>query len=66
MKMISGCEPLFHKTFVESYFERLKDAVEAKLLGATEGELRATQFKTIEDIVEMVWLKLMKRTAPEK
>ena len=45
--------------------ERLKDAVEAKLGGADEQLLRPTKFKTIEDTVEMVWLKLMKRKAPE-
>ena len=65
MKLISGCEPLYHKSFVESYFTRLKDVVEAKLLNAPEQQLKDTRFKTIEDTVEMVWLKLMKRKVPE-
>ena len=65
MKLISGCEQLFHKTFVESYFERLKDVVETKLLNAPEQQLKDTRFDKIEETVEMVWLKLMKRKVNE-
>ena len=54
--IISGCAALYHKSFVDSYFERLKDAVESKLESAGEAHLRKAQFKTIEDTVQMVWM----------
>ena len=54
--IVSGCAALYHKSFVDSYFERLKDAVESKLESAGEAHLRKAQFKTIEDTVQMVWM----------
>lgn len=30
------CQALYHKQFVDNYYERFADAVEAKLLSATE------------------------------
>ena len=65
MMIITGCAALYHKSFVDSYIERFKDAVESKLESAGEAHLRKAQFKTIEDTVHMVWLQLMRRKAPE-
>lgn len=61
LTIVSSCEILYHKSFVDSYIEPLKDAVETKLVSADEKLLRPTIFQTIEDTVEMIWLKLMKR-----
>ena len=38
--IISGCAAMYHKSFVDSYFERLKDTVESKLESAGEAHLR--------------------------
>ena len=45
--------------------ERLKNVVEAKLAGANAELLKPIKFPAIEDMVEMVWLKLMKRKEPD-
>ena len=45
--------------------ERIKNVVETKLMGANAELLKPTMFPTIEDMVEMVWLKLMKRKEPD-
>lgn len=38
----AGGAQLYHKSFVEAYFQRIKDVAEAKLLSADEKLLRAT------------------------
>lgn len=62
----TGAVNLYHKTFVDKIFEQIKDVVEAKLLSADEKLLRATQFSTFEESVDLVWLTLMKRAQSEQ
>ena len=61
----NGCSALYHKSFVDSYIERLKDTVEIKLEAASEAHLRQAQFKTIEDTVHMVWLQRFRHCEPD-
>ena len=46
---------MFHKQFVDSYYDRFRDAVEAKLLSATSAQLRSIKLKRIEEIITSVW-----------
>ena len=64
ISIVSQCSELFHKTFIDKFFDRIKDAAEAKLLNADEKHLRETRFDAIQDIVEAIWLKVMSRMAP--
>lgn len=36
VRLMGQTAGLYHKTFVDSFFDRLKDVVEAKMLGADE------------------------------
>ena len=64
ISIVSQCSELFHKTFIDKFFDRIKDAAEAKLINADEKYLRETRFDAIQDIVESIWLKVMSRMAP--
>ena len=52
---------MYHKSFVDLYMERLKNVAETKLASADAELLKPILFPNIEDIVENLWLKLMKR-----
>ena len=64
--MFKGATPMFHKSFVDMYFIKLKDAAETKIVNADEALLRPTKFPMIEEIVETIWLTLMARLAAQK
>jgi len=66
MTLLSDCAELYHKTFVDVYFERVRQFLESKLQSADEKQLKKTTFKSIEEIVDMLWIKLMRRKAPEQ
>lgn len=63
--IVSGCYPLYHKSFVDAYLEGFKIQVEAKLESADEQQLKLTKFSTIEEIVDMLWIKVMSRKVPD-
>ena len=42
---------IYHKQFVDDFYDRLKDTVEAKLLSVTSDQLRATKLSRIEEII---------------
>ena len=54
-------QTVFHKQFVDSYYERFSDAVEAKLLSATTNQLRQIKLTRIEEIIRLVWERLLLR-----
>ena len=63
--LITNAVPMYHKSFVDAYIERFKNVTESKLVSADASQLRTIQFPKIEDIVEKLWLKLMKRKQPD-
>ena len=42
---------MYHKQFVEAYYDRFRDAVEMKLLSATSLQLRSIKLTRIEEII---------------
>ena len=64
VKIVSESHKLFHKTFVDLFFQRLRETVEAKLKSANEEQLRAATFQMIEETVDMIWIKIMTRLVP--
>ena len=52
---------MFHKQFVDEYYERFRDAVEAKLLSATTHQLRQIKLTRIEEILRLIWERLLLR-----
>ena len=44
LELIQSCSDQLHRSFVNMYFKRLCEAVEAKLLSANEEQLRGTTF----------------------
>lgn len=50
-----------HKSFVDSYLVSLKDAVEAKILNSNESQLRLFRRERIEELINVVWDRLMAR-----
>ena len=63
--IVHDCGGLLHKTFVDTYHERLLQVVEAKLQSADDKQLRDATMKLIEETIDMIWLKLMMRKVPE-
>ena len=64
INLITNAVPMYHKSFVDVYMERLKNVAETKLVSADAELLKPILFPNIEDIVENLWLKLMKRKQP--
>ena len=56
---------MYHKSFVDTYIARFKNVAEVKLCSADAELLKPILFPAIEDIVENIWLKLMKRVQPD-
>ena len=63
--IVHDCGGLLHKTFVDTYHDRLLQVVEAKLQSADDKQLRDATMKLIEETIDMIWLKLMMRKVPE-
>ena len=59
--MLSKCQRMYHKSFVDNYFHRLADAVEQKLLSATVAQLKAVRKERIDELIEKVWKSLLLR-----
>jgi hypothetical protein len=58
---LGNCAESYHKSFLDKYFEPLKDAVQNKILNADEKQLRAMMRERTEEIVKTLWEKLMAR-----
>lgn len=52
---------LYHRQFVDDFYDRLRNTVEAKLLGVTGAHLRATKLSRIEEIITLIWQTLLLR-----
>ena len=52
---------MYHKQFVDAFYDRFRDAVEAKLLSATTAQLRAIKLARIEEMIAQVWQTLLLR-----
>ena len=55
---------MYHKQFVDAYYDRFRDAVQAKLLSATTAQLRAIKLARIEEMIAQVWQTLLLRRMP--
>ena len=54
-------EQMYHRQFVDAYYTKFSQAVEAKLLSATSAQLRTFKLTRIEEIITAVWQKLLLR-----
>ncbi len=61
VSFIAKSHQMFHKQFVDAYYDRFRDAVEAKLLSATSAQLRSIKLKRIEEIITSVWQNMLLR-----
>ena len=61
VEMLSNCQRMYHKSFIDNYFARLADTVEEKLANASEAQLRAVRRERIDEIVDKVWKTLLSR-----
>ena len=46
---------LYHKSFIDSYFDRLADTVKHKLLNQTKEQMRVLKLVYIEEIIKKLW-----------
>ncbi len=61
LDMLSKAASLYHRSFVRQFWPRLRDAVQAKLLGATSQQLRQIKKERVDDLVVCLWDRLMGR-----
>lgn len=61
VRVVTDSSSIYHKQFVDSYCQRFCDTIEAKLLGVTPAQLGAVKPSKIEEIIRLVWQKLLKR-----
>ena len=52
---------MYHKQFVDEFYERFSESVEAKLLSATSAQLRSFKLTRIEEIITHVWQNMLLR-----
>jgi len=52
---------VYHKQFVDAFYDPLRQAVETKLLSATSAQLRSIKLSRIEEIITQVWQNLLMR-----
>lgn len=52
---------MFHKSFIDTYLESLRGAVLAKIINATEGQIRSMKQHRMEELVNTFWDKIMAR-----
>jgi hypothetical protein len=52
---------LFHKSFIDSYLEPLRNAVLSKIINATEMQIRSMKQHRMEELVNTLWDKIMAR-----
>ncbi len=52
---------LFHKSFIDNYLERLRNAVLKKIITATEVQIRSMKQQRMEELVTTLWEKIMAR-----
>ena len=53
-----------HKSFIDVFVPRLNDALKAKILHASEAQLRTFNKQRMDEIVNTMWDKLMARLLP--
>ena len=58
---LAKCEPLLHKSFVDSFFDRMRKAVEDKVMLASEQQLRQIKKERVDELVTVLFDKLMVR-----
>jgi hypothetical protein len=56
--------PNFHKSFIDHYLNRLKDAVEQHIITAEEKKVRLMKRERTDELVQNLWDKLMARQYP--
>ena len=61
VSMFAKSEQMYHKQFVDSYFTKFSEVVRDKLLSATSAQLRLVKLTRIEEIITLVWQKLLLR-----
>jgi hypothetical protein len=58
---LSGAVDVYHKSFVDQYFEKLSTAIELKLLSAKEDQLRKFDKVMLDDLERELWGSMMER-----
>ena len=59
--LLSKCQRMYHKSFVDNYFQRLADTIEEKIVNTTLDQLKAVRKERIEELIEKVWKTLLLR-----
>ena len=59
--MLSKCQRMYHKSFVDNWFTRFADTIEEKIVNATEEQLKAVKKERIDEIIDKVWKTLLAR-----
>lgn len=55
VSMFTKNQSMYHKQFVDSFYDDFKDAVEFKLLSVTSDQLRQIKLERIDEIITAVW-----------
>jgi hypothetical protein len=53
---------LLHKSFIDNYLDRLQAAVLHKIINASESQIRSMKQHRMEELVNIMWDKIMART----
>ena len=64
MAALVAAAPNFHKSFIDHYLYRLKDAVEQHIIKAEEKKVRLMKRERTDELVQNLWDKLMARQYP--
>jgi hypothetical protein len=63
--VLANSARMYHKSFVSSFFARLSEAVEHKLINAPEAQLRAVRQDAVAKAVDYVWKDILGRLLAE-
>lgn len=61
IESVASAGPLFHKQFVNEYFDQFLQAVKQSLLGSSKAQLRLLKYDKINKIVEILFQKFVNR-----
>ena len=63
--MLADSQKILHQSLIVMFAKRFSEAVEHKIVNATEAQIKAAKYETIEKTLYYVWSDLLQRVLPE-
>ena len=57
--MLADSQKILHQSLIVLFAKRFSDAVERKIVNATEAQIKAAKYETIEKTLDYVWSDLL-------